>query len=203
MLPRSTFISLVLLQVPVHSSPVLSSGIVELCIIVGPQEVCDRVPVVRGERKYAVQCGAQLVAREEAQTIAHINNGVARSRSHEPPLVVPVCRAQDLEAPLLREEDGQGAQVRVHVLADFAGCFVQRRVVEEEDGTLGGCVVAVGFVEILLALEAEAGGDAVEEDLGYEVALVLEFVEGLVVLLHDGGERPTPLQLGTANLGVR
>jgi len=146
LLAGRAFKRLVLLQVPVHSSPVVSRGIAELGIVVGPQEVCHGVTVTGREWKNTVQCRAQLVAREEAQTISNIDDGMARAGGHKSPIVVPFCWAQDLEAPLLREEDGQRSHVGVHVLPHFAGFFAQRRVVDEEHGTLGGRVITVSVV---------------------------------------------------------
>lgn len=71
---------------------------------------------------------------------------------------------------------------------------------QEVEGGLGAAVVAVVRLEPGLALEPEPVGQAVEQELGDEVARCGEVVEQRKVLTDDGGEGPAAGQLVLADL---
>ena len=148
--------------------------------------------------QHAVQGRLEAPARQEAQRVADVDNDLARTGLDVLPRGPP--GREGLEPPLRRPEDRQRADVGVHVLAHLVwvlGCW---RVVQEVEGGLGAAVVAVVRLEPGLALEPEPVGQAVEQELGDEVARCGEVVEQRKVLTDDGGEGPAAGQLVLADL---
>jgi len=88
-----------------------------------------------------VESRFETLAREEAECVANVDDGVARPRFHILPCAI--SRGEDLEAPLRCMEDRQRSYVGVHVLADLAGVLGSRRVVEEVQGALGALIIMV------------------------------------------------------------
>lgn len=161
----------VLLGVPLLSIRLILVTVLELSRVRSAQEVRDRVSVLNlnsSERKNAVQGRLEALAREEAKSVADVDDDLIGARLD----VLPgtVGRGEDLKSPLRRIEDRQRSDVRVHVLADLVGVLGARGVVQKVQGALGAAVVAVVSLEASIALEVEAVGETVEEELGDEVA---------------------------------
>lgn len=73
----------------------------------------------------AVDGGAKASAGEEAEGVAHVDDGVARFGEHAAPDLG--ARREHLQARLVGEEDRQGPVVRVFVLAEEVGRRRRRR----------------------------------------------------------------------------
>lgn len=85
-------------------------------IVFGAHEVSDAIamlllPARHGQ--HAMHARVELLAGEEAEHVADINDGVTWPRLH----VMPTSREQGLKAPLLGEEKGQGARIGMFVHA--------------------------------------------------------------------------------------
>lgn len=115
-----------------------------------------------------MQRRAETLTGEKAQSVAHVDDGVARPRLNVFPGTVG--RGEHLEPPLRRVQDRQRSDVRMHVLADLVGVLRARGVVEKVQGALGAAVVAVVCLEAGVTLQLKAVGETVEQKLGNEVA---------------------------------
>lgn len=143
-------VGLVLLEIPADGRGGLAAAIAELAVVAGPQEVGHAIPIDTVERHGAVKCRSQLLPGKEAQRVADVHDGVAGPGLDAAPLK-PLARlradevdgTEDLQAPLLREEQCQRADVRVLVLSERFLRQIHFRVVDKEKGALGRCIIAV------------------------------------------------------------
>ena len=99
--------------------------------------------------------GAQPLAGQEPKRIGHVDDCVASAWGDVLP--GPGFGTDYLQTPLRGEEERDGADVCVHVLAGFGGVEVFG-VVEEVEGRVGGFVVVVGALEVVRAFEVEGRG---------------------------------------------
>ena len=132
-------------------------------IVVRAEEVARRIPIpdlAASKRHHAMKCRAQALAGQEPERVGHVDDRVARARGD----VLPGAGfgADDLQAPLWGEEERDGADVGVHVLAGFGGLEVFG-VVQEVEGGVGGFVVVVGAAQVARAFEVEGGGEERED----------------------------------------
>lgn len=66
---------------------------------------------------YTMQDRPQPEAGQEAETIAHVHDGVARLRANIVPAILNGCRG-DLQTPLLSEEERDTGDIRVLIVTD-------------------------------------------------------------------------------------
>lgn len=115
-------------------------------LVVRPQEIRNREAIpglILRDRNDAVHRRSELAARKEAQRVADVDDGAAGPRDDVEPALVPWC--QDLQARLQGQEEGEGAEVRVFVVAlGLAGGLLE--IAEEGQGAARGSrgVVACG-----------------------------------------------------------
>ena len=111
-------------------------------------------------RHHAVQHRAQAEARQEPQAVAHIDDRVTGLGPHVVPAAGVGARGGDLQAPLLREEEGQARDVGVLVVpdvGDFARALLG--VAVESHARVGGAVVPMGVFVAVAADEAQGVGE--------------------------------------------
>lgn len=152
-------VGLVLLEIPTDGRGGLAAAVAELAIVAGPQEVGHAVPIDTVERHGAVKCRSQLLPGEEAQRVPDVHDGVAGPGLDAAPLK-PLSRlgadevdgTEDLQTPLLREEKRERADVCVLVLPERFLRQIHFRVVDEEKGALGRCIIAVVLLQALMSV---------------------------------------------------
>lgn len=153
----------------------LAIGIAELQPVFGTQEVRDRVAVlVAAHRDDAVQAGVEPLAGEETQRVSNVDDGMSVTWRDPVPLIL--ARGLELETPLLSEEQSQGANVGVVVVA----CTLLVRllgVVQQDQRGVGGGIVAVVLLEAVVTGKVQNLGKRREERLVDEVGAADEAVE--------------------------
>lgn len=157
--------------------------------VLGPEEVRDRVAVLgRVEGHDPVDARLHLVPAREAQRVADVDDGAAVLGLHEPELAG--ARRPDLEAPLLAEEQGQGADVGVLLVPDIMGDRLGREVVHHGEGGGGRAVVAVSVLEPGGTREPEPRRQRRQDGLRDDVAARNAILQDLDVraVLDDAGQ---------------
>lgn len=151
-------VGLVFLEIPADGRSGLAAAVAELAVVARPQEVGHAIPIDAVERHGTVQGRSQLLPREESQRVADVHDGVAGPGFHAAPLEALACLGadevngtEDLQAPLLREEQRERADVRVLVLSQRFLRQIHFRVVDEEKRALRWCITAVVLLQALLS----------------------------------------------------
>lgn len=178
-----------LFVVPLLRRDVPPRAVGELDVILRSEEVGNAVPVLvlqppRGND--LVDGRAEAVAREEAQSIADVDDGVARLRGDESP--AGGLFGQHLESPLLAEEEGQGADVGVLVVADAEGEGVLLGVAEHGERCEGFFAWSVKVDQLGGLVGVETNVQVAEDAHAYVLRGVGEAQEEVVVFLDGGRE---------------
>lgn len=179
-----------LLVVPLASSDVAALAVLEHGVVLGTEEVSNGVAVlIRAEGHDTVDAGHEGVATSKAQRVADVDDGAAGLGGDEAELLG--SGRADLQAPLLGEEECQGGDIGVLLVADLLVLErVGRDVVHHGQGGGRGAVVAVGVLVAGGAGEAHRGGETREDRLGDDVGAGDGIAEDALVgvVLEDGGE---------------
>ena len=139
------------------------------------------------QRQNAMHGREQLVAGEETERVADVDDGVAGLWSHVLPLVLLLGR-EDLQAPLLAEQECQRPNVGVFVVpAAFVECALLW-VAEHGEGRSGGLVVAVRGFETGCAGEVERVRKGFQHRHGDEVRVGRQSLEESDIFLNGFGD---------------
>lgn len=106
---------------PVLGGDIASLRVHEHGVVLGAEEVGDRVPVLGGVEGYdAVDARLELHAAGKAEGIADVDEGAVLLGLDEAHLEgAALSGGADLETPLVAEEEGEGADVGVLLVADL------------------------------------------------------------------------------------
>ena len=177
---------------PLAGRDVAALGVGEHGLVLGTEEVGDRVAVLVGvEGHNTVDAGLHGVVGGEPEGITDVHDGAALLGGDEAELLG--SGRADLEAPLVAEEEGKRRNVGVLLVADVLevlSCGIGGDVVHHGKGAGRGPVVAVHVLVPLGPGPAGAGGEGREDGLGNNVGArdgVLEDLE-LLAVLEDCGE---------------
>lgn len=115
--------SLELLVVPLAGSNGTALRVDEHGVILGTEEVGNRVAVLSGVKgDDTVDAALELVAAGEAEGVTDMDESTSLLRGDEAHLLgTTLAGRADLETPLLAEEEGEGADVSVLLVTDAAG----------------------------------------------------------------------------------
>lgn len=110
-----------------------------------PKEVRNGIPILRRvsrHRDHAMDGRQEPAPRQEPQRVANVDDGTSRARRHVEPALA--AWQQDLQPALFGEQEGQGADVGVLVVA--LRCRVgASRVAEQGEGAAGPVLRLVAF----------------------------------------------------------
>lgn len=133
----------------------LALVILEDGVVLGAEEEDDGVAMLQLAARdglHAMHARVELLAREEAEHVADVDDGVPRPRLH----VVPPARQQHLEPPLLAEEERQAARVGVLVQAESFRVGVLLGVPQQAQERFGRLLFSMQFFEPSARLQAQS-----------------------------------------------
>lgn len=180
---------------PLVRRPGPARRVAEDSAVVHAQEVGNAVAVLvlrLPQRHDAVHDARERPARQEAQAVAHVDDGVAGPRLDELPALGR--QREVLEPPLRREQEGEGSDVRVLVVTDVAGrggaggALVVFGVAQEAERREGRARVRVVSLEARGAREAQLRRETREDHQGDGVGLLEEREEAVFLGAARCGE---------------
>lgn len=127
--------------------------ILEDGIVLGAEEEDDGVAMLHlppRDGLHAMHARVEPLAREEAEHVADVDDGVPGTRLH----VMPPARQQDLESPLLAEEKRQAARVGVFVQAESLRVGVLLGVPQQAQERFGRLLFSMEVFESSSRLQA-------------------------------------------------